>query len=101
MENMDWLEEEIGDYENDYLIIDCPGPHFVHIIRQFVNAIPQVKLSYILIIVFSQPSYPILIDLDSEHVQFTFSSPNSWKTSISSSGDLSSLRSSTHVPTYF
>jgi hypothetical protein len=22
---MDWLEEELGDYENDYLIIDCPG----------------------------------------------------------------------------
>ncbi|OCB87496.1 hypothetical protein A7U60_g5401 [Sanghuangporus baumii] len=25
LENMDWLEEEIGDYENDYLIFDCPG----------------------------------------------------------------------------
>lgn len=25
MENMDWLEEEIGEFENDYLIIDCPG----------------------------------------------------------------------------
>ena len=25
LENMDWLEEEIGDYDNDYLIFDCPG----------------------------------------------------------------------------
>ena len=25
MQNMDWLEEELGGYENDYLIIDCPG----------------------------------------------------------------------------
>lgn len=22
---MDWLEEEIGNYDDDYLIIDCPG----------------------------------------------------------------------------
>lgn len=25
MENMDWLEEELGGYDDDYLIIDCPG----------------------------------------------------------------------------
>lgn len=25
LQNMDWLEEEIGEYDNDYLIIDCPG----------------------------------------------------------------------------
>jgi len=22
---MDWLEEELGGYDDDYLIIDCPG----------------------------------------------------------------------------
>jgi hypothetical protein len=22
---MDWLEEEVGEFEDDYLIIDCPG----------------------------------------------------------------------------
>jgi hypothetical protein len=22
---MDWLEEELGGYEDDYLIFDCPG----------------------------------------------------------------------------
>lgn len=25
MKNMDWLDEELGGYEDDYLIIDCPG----------------------------------------------------------------------------
>ena len=25
LENMDWLEEELGEYDDDYLIIDCPG----------------------------------------------------------------------------
>ncbi|KAF8639447.1 hypothetical protein AX16_010302 [Volvariella volvacea WC 439] len=25
LQNMDWLEEELGGYDDDYLIIDCPG----------------------------------------------------------------------------
>lgn len=25
LQNMDWFEEELGEYEDDYLIIDCPG----------------------------------------------------------------------------
>jgi len=25
LQNMDWLEEELGGYDNDYLIVDCPG----------------------------------------------------------------------------
>ncbi|KAF7724753.1 ATP binding protein [Apophysomyces ossiformis] len=25
LNNVDWLEEEIGNYDDDYLIIDCPG----------------------------------------------------------------------------
>ena len=25
MENMDWFEEQVQDYNDDYLIIDCPG----------------------------------------------------------------------------
>lgn len=28
MKNMDWLEEELGSYEDDYLIFDCPGELF-------------------------------------------------------------------------
>lgn len=25
MNNLDWLDEEIGDYDDEYLIFDCPG----------------------------------------------------------------------------
>ncbi|KAJ1984795.1 hypothetical protein H4R34_000415 [Dimargaris verticillata] len=25
LNNIDWLEEELGDYDDDYLIFDCPG----------------------------------------------------------------------------
>lgn len=25
IENMEWFLEELGDYDDDYLIIDCPG----------------------------------------------------------------------------
>lgn len=27
MQNMDWLDEELGSYDNDYLIFDCPGAY--------------------------------------------------------------------------
>lgn len=25
LENINWLRDELGDYEDDYIIIDCPG----------------------------------------------------------------------------
>ncbi|KAF9519169.1 hypothetical protein BS47DRAFT_1370799 [Hydnum rufescens UP504] len=25
LQNMDWLDEELGEFENNYLLIDCPG----------------------------------------------------------------------------
>ena len=25
LNNLDWLDDELGGYEDDYLIIDCPG----------------------------------------------------------------------------
>lgn len=28
MSHLDWLDEEIGDYEDEYLIFDCPGTSF-------------------------------------------------------------------------
>lgn len=28
LQNMDWLDDELGEFENDYLIIDCPGEGF-------------------------------------------------------------------------
>lgn len=27
VQNLDWLRDELGDYQDDYLIIDCPGAH--------------------------------------------------------------------------
>ncbi|PVU89163.1 hypothetical protein BB561_005512 [Smittium simulii] len=43
MENLDWLEEQIGDFDDDYLIIDCPGQIelYTHIpvMRQFCNVL--------------------------------------------------------------
>lgn len=30
MQNMDWLEEELGGYDDDYLVIDCPGELCYH-----------------------------------------------------------------------
>ena len=37
MQNMDWLEEELGGYEDDYLIIDCPGTLSVLMVRSRVE----------------------------------------------------------------
>jgi hypothetical protein len=28
IQNLDWLRDEVGDFEEDYLIIDCPGTSF-------------------------------------------------------------------------
>lgn len=25
LQNFEWLDEELGEYEDDYLLIDCPG----------------------------------------------------------------------------
>lgn len=27
MDNLDWLDEELGDFDNDYIVIDCPGTY--------------------------------------------------------------------------
>ncbi|KAI9311000.1 GPN-loop GTPase [Dichotomocladium elegans] len=45
LNNIDWLEEEVGTYDDDYLIIDCPGQielytHFP-IMRRICNALTQ------------------------------------------------------------
>lgn len=34
MQNMDWLEEELGGFEDDYLIIDCPGTSMVRTVKR-------------------------------------------------------------------
>jgi GTPase SAR1 family protein len=47
--NIDWLEEEIGDYEDDYLIFDCPGQielytHFP-IMKRICEALNRLNMS--------------------------------------------------------
>jgi len=37
MQNMDWLEEELGGYEDDYLIIDCPGMSPLWLVRNLTK----------------------------------------------------------------
>jgi GTPase SAR1 family protein len=48
VDNMDWLDEELAEFGDDYLIIDCPGQieiytHFP-IMKQVVSAL--VRLGY-------------------------------------------------------
>lgn len=38
LQNMDWLEEELGGYEDDYLIFDCPGMLHLHCPKLFAVA---------------------------------------------------------------
>jgi GTPase SAR1 family protein len=48
-ENLDWFEDEISDYPDDYLIIDCPGQIelYAHypVLRRFVKCLQQ-RLGY-------------------------------------------------------
>jgi GPN-loop GTPase len=47
VENLDWLDEEIGSYDNDYLLIDLPGQielytHHAHILPPLLNHLRMV-----------------------------------------------------------
>lgn len=47
--NVDWLEEEIGNYDDDYLIFDCPGQielytHFP-IMRRLCETLTRLNMS--------------------------------------------------------
>ncbi|KAJ3723042.1 GPN-loop GTPase [Lentinula raphanica] len=41
LQNMDWLEEELGGYEDDYLIIDCPGQIELYTHHPFIPTLVQ------------------------------------------------------------
>lgn len=43
LENMDWFEEEIGDYDDDYLIFDCPG---MSVCTQTVGVEPRPECNF-------------------------------------------------------
>ncbi|KAG0037349.1 ATP binding protein [Podila clonocystis] len=49
MNNLDWFEDEVGAYTDDYLIIDCPGQielytHF-DIMKRLVEALGRLNIS--------------------------------------------------------
>ena len=51
LQNMDWLEEEVGEYEDDYLIIDCPGTSLVLVFETnffFCHAVARLGPSVVL-----------------------------------------------------
>lgn len=41
LQNMDWLEEELGGFEDDYLIIDCPGQIELYTHHPFLPTLVQ------------------------------------------------------------
>jgi len=45
MQNLDWLQDELADYEDDYLIIDCPGQielySHVPVMRNLVDSLQR------------------------------------------------------------
>ncbi|KIK65340.1 hypothetical protein GYMLUDRAFT_159602 [Collybiopsis luxurians FD-317 M1] len=41
LQNMDWLEEELGGYEDDYLIFDCPGQIELYTHHPFLPTLVQ------------------------------------------------------------
>jgi hypothetical protein len=41
LQNMDWLEEELGGFEDDYLIFDCPGQIELYTHHPFLPALVQ------------------------------------------------------------
>ncbi|KAL0949755.1 hypothetical protein HGRIS_009793 [Hohenbuehelia grisea] len=41
LQNMDWLEEELGAYEDDYLIFDCPGQIELYTHHPFLPTLVQ------------------------------------------------------------
>jgi len=49
MNNIDWFEDEVGGYTDDYLIIDCPGQielytHF-DIMKRLVEALGRMNIA--------------------------------------------------------
>jgi len=41
MQNMDWLEEELGGFEDDYLVFDCPGQIELYTHHPFLPTLVQ------------------------------------------------------------
>ena len=44
-QNFDWLHEQLGEIEDDYIFIDCPGKQCICTRQEFLN---EIGRSYIL-----------------------------------------------------
>jgi len=89
LQNMDWLEEELGGYDDDYLIFDCPGtswPFHLELLFQNSNVPVQDKLNCIHIIPFCRLSCRTSQGWESVHVLYIYWNRSSWKIDTSSSG---------------
>lgn len=85
LENIDWLEEELGGFDDDYLIIDCPGSYSPSSSKSSAHA-PQAKSSYTRITHSSPLSRATCSGWASGPAPCTSSSPNSWRIDINSLG---------------
>ena len=86
---MDWLDEELGGYDDDYLIIDCPGtPVSVSRTSGRTYSEIQVRLNSTHITHSSLHLSATSKDSACERVQYISLNPSSWRTSTNSSGAL-------------
>lgn len=88
LDNMDWLEEELGSYEDDYLIFDCPGRCSVMLYNRpkLLTRNYQVRLSFTRTIRSYRLWSGICKDLDYGLVERISSNRSSWKINTSFSG---------------
>ncbi|EMD41067.1 hypothetical protein CERSUDRAFT_149714 [Gelatoporia subvermispora B] len=65
LQNMDWLDEELGGYEDDYLIFDCPGqielythhPFLPTLARHLIRLGMRVSATYLIESQFMEDKY--------------------------------------------
>jgi hypothetical protein len=86
MDNMDWLEEELGGYDNDYLIFDCPGARAPFFAWATLTAVFQGRSSSTPTTVSSRRSRRSSRGRASVPAPCICLSHSSWRTSTSSSG---------------
>ena len=86
---MDWLDEELGGYDDDYLIIDCPGtPVSVSRTSGRTYSEIQVRLNSTHITHSSLHLSATSKDSACERVRCISLNLSSWRTSTNSSGEL-------------
>jgi hypothetical protein len=38
VDNIDWLEDHLGDFDEDYLLLDCPGNQSLHLLLTWIQS---------------------------------------------------------------